>query len=149
MFGWRPPFGPTLQIRARPPRALLTRVGPATNLGPSMTALLRHLLLALMTLCLCPGLAEALHDGVHQLVEAGQPHGDQGDWAAADDDCPEHGCTPLAHHCHCCVSMVAMQTSQVGQPAWHALARLQTWTAHADTRRADGVAVELQRPPRA
>jgi hypothetical protein len=120
-----------------------------------MTALLRHLLLALMTLSLCPGLAEALHDGVHQLVEAGQQYGvqghrgDQGDQAAADDDCPEHGCTPLAHHCHCCVSMVAMQTSQVGQPAWHAFARLQTWTSHADTRSADGVAVELQRPPRA
>jgi hypothetical protein len=115
-----------------------------------MTALLRNLLLALVTLSLCPGLAEGLHDGLHQLAEAGL-HGEQADHAApaADEDCPEHGCTPLAHHCSCCASMLAMQTAQVGQPAWRALARLQTCTAHANGRRADGVAVELQRPPRA
>lgn len=109
-------------------------------------ALFRHLLLALVTLSLTPGLVEAVHDTVHQLLEEqAEAHADRAD---VEDACPEHGCTPLTHHCSCCVSMPAMQTTGPLPPSRALRAQLQTLTPRLGTRGADGISAQLQRPPR-
>lgn len=120
---------------------------PRASVVTLMRLLLRYLLLLLVTVSLSPGLGEALHDGAHQLLEAGQPEGAEA--AHADEDCPEHGCTPMAHRCSCCASMHAMQSATQPQPAWHALARTLVHGDGANTRYAEGIDCELQRPPRA
>lgn len=68
-------------------------------------------LCALLVFGLSPGSDEIVETVAHLLHDGHLPHSEAHDRAAATEDCggsDEHGCTPLAHHCHCCASLAAV-----------------------------------------
>lgn len=113
-------------------------------LRASLMVLVRKLLALCILVSLCPGLAETMHDGLHQMLEIEE------DQASAVECCPEHGCTPLAHQCSCCVSIPAVPSTSASLLASiQRHAYLGTWTPRADQLRAVGFKSTLERPPRA
>lgn len=73
--------------------------------------LLRLVMSALLVLGLFPGGDELVETVAHLLHDGHLPHSDTHERVAATEDCggsDEHGCTPLAHHCGCCLSLVAL-----------------------------------------
>lgn len=69
------------------------------------------LLCAVLIFGLFPGNAEIVETVAHLVHDGHLPHSDTHDQVAATEDCDtadEHGCTPLAHHCKCCVSAAAI-----------------------------------------
>ena len=74
--------------------------------------LLRQLCTMLLVLSLVPGLGELVESAEHVLHDGHLPHSEQHDLAAGEeshsrDETPEHGCTPMSHHCGCHVSSPA------------------------------------------
>lgn len=112
--------------------------------APTLMFLARKILALCILVSLCPGLAETMHDGLHQMLEIEE------DQASAAECCPEHGCTPLAHQCSCCVSIPAVPSTSVSLLASiQRHAYLGTWTPRADQLGAVGFKSTLERPPRA
>jgi hypothetical protein len=67
----------------------------------------KMMLCALLVFGLFPGSDELVETVVHLVHDGHLPHSKAQDLGAATDDCcdsGEHGCTPLSHHCACCVS---------------------------------------------
>ncbi len=64
------------------------------------------LLLLWLAITLIPGTGELLQDAAHLVFEGRTDHVD------GHDPCPEHGCTPIDHHCSCCSSLVAVQRGE-------------------------------------
>lgn len=72
---------------------------------------LKMMLCALLVFGLFPGGDELVETVVHLVHDGHLPHSETHDLVAATEDCgdsDEHGCTALAHHCHCCVSISAL-----------------------------------------
>jgi hypothetical protein len=106
--------------------------------------LVRKLLALCILVSLCPGLAEIVHDGLHQVLDI------QEDQASATESCPEHGCTPLAHQCSCCASIAAVPSAPgLLLGSLQGRAYLGTWAPRADQHGAVGFDNTLERPPRA
>lgn len=81
------------------------------NVRLRVDRVLRLVLCAVLAFGLFPGSDELVETVVHLVHDGHLPHSEQHDIAAASEDCgdsDEHGCTPLAHHCHCCVSLAAL-----------------------------------------
>lgn len=71
--------------------------------------LLRQLLTLVLVVSLIPGLGELVESVTHVLHDGHLPHSEQHELAAVEaphqaDAAPEHGCTPMSHHCGCHVS---------------------------------------------
>lgn len=84
----------------------------------------KMLLCALLVFGMFPGSDELVETVVHLAHDGHMPHSEAHDLVAATEGCgdsDEHGCTPLAHHCQCCVSLSAVPPSV---PDFGALARL-------------------------
>lgn len=72
---------------------------------------LKMVLCALLVFGLLPGSEELIETAAHLLHDGHLPHSEQHELVAATeacDDSDEHGCTPLAHHCSCCLSVSAV-----------------------------------------
>lgn len=72
------------------------------------TRVLKLMICALLIFGLFPGSTELVETVAHLVHDGHLAHSEQHDLVAASEDCgdsDEHGCTPLAHHCHCCVSI--------------------------------------------
>jgi hypothetical protein len=83
------------------------------------------LLVALALLfSITPGVSEVIESSVHLVMHGDLPHHD-GD---PDEDCGEHTCTPLAHHCGCHTTMTAMAATKVSTAA---TATAGTWVERA------------------
>ncbi len=72
--------------------------------------LLRKLLTLFLVVSLLPGLPEIVESLEHLLHDGHLPHSEQHDsveHAETHDEglADEHGCTPMAHHCGCHISM--------------------------------------------
>ncbi|MCB9680611.1 MAG: hypothetical protein H6733_03995 [Alphaproteobacteria bacterium] len=74
----------------------------------------RWWLCAWMVLGLLPGAEEIVESIVHLVHDGHLPHSEAHAAQASSEHCPddaEHGCTPLSHHCGCCVSLAALPPS--------------------------------------
>lgn len=74
----------------------------------------------LVVLGLVPGATELLENLEHVLHDGHLRHSPAHDLASAEEGCPpetdEHGCTPLAHNCGCCVSVVGLPDVALPDP---------------------------------
>ena len=69
------------------------------------------MLCALLVFGMFPGSEEIAETIAHVVHDGHLPHSETHDEIAASEDCDssdEHGCTPLDHHCKCCVSASAV-----------------------------------------
>lgn len=69
---------------------------------------LRILVALALLFAVTPGMSEVIETAVHLVTHADLPHHDE----QSQDDCHEHSCTPLAHHCGCHGTMTAQVTSR-------------------------------------
>lgn len=82
----------------------------ANPLARALSAL-RACLFALGVAGLLPGSHELLENLVHLLHDGHLAHSEAHDIEASVERCSadtEHDCTPLDHHCACCVSLAAL-----------------------------------------
>lgn len=77
----------------------------------------RRLMVALLALSILPGWPELLENVEHLLHDGHLAHSAQHDEASEGEafheehgDTDEHGCTPMAHHCPCHISLQAVLT---------------------------------------
>ncbi len=75
--------------------------------------LLRTLLTLLLVVSLLPGVPELVENLEHLVHDGHLPHSAQHDTEKyaeqhTEDDTDEHGCSPMAHHCACHVSVVGL-----------------------------------------
>lgn len=70
----------------------------------------RRFLVFVLILSILPGWPELLENVEHLLHDGHLAHSAQHDEAADEghDDVAEHGCTPMAHHCGCHTSVLAV-----------------------------------------
>ena len=69
------------------------------------------MLCALLLFGLVPGSRELIENLAHLVHDGHLAHSAAHAVAAAEEGCApdaEHDCTPLAHHCTCCVSLVGL-----------------------------------------
>lgn len=97
-------------------RTLLHRWVPSPRTARRKAArALKLMMCALLAFGLFPGSDELVETVVHLVHDGHLPHSEAHDLVAASEDCggsDEHGCTPLAHHCHCCASLAAVPPRQ-------------------------------------
>lgn len=77
----------------------------------ALARFLRMMLCGLALLGLMPGTAEIVENIAHLLHDGHLAHSASHAIAADDEGCSpttEHGCTPMSHHCSCCVSLAAL-----------------------------------------
>jgi len=71
----------------------------------------RFLITIALLFSVTPGMSEVAEAAVHLIA-----HGDASHHDDAEQGCPEHSCTPLAHHCACHTTMSAQVATWVGSP---------------------------------
>ncbi len=85
-----------------------------------MARWMKLVLCAFLVFGLLPGSDEVVETIAHLVHDGHLPHSTAHDDVEASEDCDasdEHGCTPLAHHCQCCVSIAALpEWTQPGPP---------------------------------
>jgi hypothetical protein len=88
-----------------------------------------------------PGVGELFEDAAHLVLDGATDHGEH-------EPCPEHGCTPTAHHCSCCASAVVAQLVSHPAPIAPVVAgEALEWPS--EERERPGIARRISRPPAA
>lgn len=80
----------------------------------------RFLIAIALLFSVTPGMSEVAEAAVHLIA-----HGDMSHHDDAEQGCPEHSCTPLAHHCACHTTMSAQVATWVGSPTYVGVTSLQ------------------------
>lgn len=101
----------------------MRRTSPARTLIRRAQAALRAALCALVVLGMLPGTHELLEavehycsaGGAAESLEDGHLPFEAHDDGSADVGCDESTCTPVAHHCGCCASVLAVPASLEGR----------------------------------
>jgi len=102
----------------------------------------RNILLLALAFSMSPGLVELAEDSVNIALDGHSDHEE------GEDACPEHGCTPLSHHCGCCTSIAVTVAPDVDRVPV-SIPVHGTWVSDAHRPGPKGTRARLLRPPRA
>ncbi|MCK6507851.1 hypothetical protein L6R53_31540 [Myxococcota bacterium] len=99
-------------------RAAISRCLPDLRIARRKASrVLKVMICVMLVFGLFPGSDELVESVAHLIHDGHLPHSEQHDRVGTFEDCgdsDEHGCTPLAHRCQCCVSIMAMPQGPPG-----------------------------------